>query len=61
MKPIPVALIIFWIILIKFPEIIAYLIWGLLIFIWVNMLIFMRAVKKWKQDYVKFWKYKIFR
>jgi len=61
MKPIPIALIIFWIIIIKFPEIIAYLIWWLLIFIWVNMLIFMRAVKKWKENYVKFGNYKIFR
>ncbi len=61
MKIIPVLLIIFWIIIIKFPEIIAYLIWWLLIFIWLNMIIFMKWVKKWKDNYVKFGNYKIFR
>ncbi len=61
MKTIPITLIIFWIVVIIFPKIISYLIWWLLIFIWFNMLIFMRAVKKWKENYVKFGKYKIFR
>lgn len=61
MKTIAITLIIFWIIIIFFPEIIAYLIWWLLIFIWINMFIFIKAVKKWKEDYVRFGNYKIFR
>ena len=61
MKIIPIALIIFWIIIIKFPEIIAYLIWWFMIFIWINILIFSKMVKKGKEDYVKFGSYKIFR
>jgi len=61
MKTIPISLIIFWIIIIIFPKIIAWLIWWFLIFVWINILIFMKVQKKWKDDYVKFWKYKIFR
>ena len=61
MKTIPLLLIIFWIIIIVFPEIIAYLIGGFLIFIWLNILIFSRMIKKWKNKYVKFGDYKIFR
>ena len=61
MKTIPFILIIFWIIIIRFPEIIAYLIGGFLIFIGLNMFIFMKWVKKWKESYVKFGNYKIFR
>jgi len=63
MRIFPIALIIFWIIIIKFPEIIAYLIGGLLIFIGLNILIFFGWFKKQgsKEEYVKFGKYKIFR
>lgn len=56
------VLIIFWIILIKFPEIIAYLIWWFVIFIGLNILIFSIFIKKKNvKSHVKFWDYKIFR
>ncbi len=61
MKIFPFFLIFFWIIIIIFPEIIAYLIGWLMIFIGLNILLFMRTVKKWKESYVKFGNYKIFR
>lgn len=61
MKTLPVLLIVFWFIIILAPEILAYLIGGFFIFVWLNMLIFIKKVKWSKEDYVKFWKYKIFR
>jgi hypothetical protein len=68
MKLIPIFLIIFWIIIIAAPEILAYLLWGLFIFLWLNGLIlwgiFKKASSKWKtqwDDYVQFGKYKIFK
>lgn len=65
MKLIPILLIIFWIVVIAAPEILAYLIWWFFIFIWLNMLFFSLAfTKKWKgskESYVKFWNYKIYR
>ncbi len=62
MKPLAIFLILFWIILIIFPEIIAYILGWLLIFIWVNMVAFLKTKKnKHGDDYVKFWKYKIYR
>lgn len=62
MKPFAILLIIFWIIVIVFPTIIAYLIWSFFIFIWINILMFFRQItsKKWEQ-YVKFWDYKIYK
>lgn len=61
MKIFPIALIIFWIIIIKFPEILAYLIWGFFIFIWFNILLFFWFRKNSEENYVKFGKYKIYR
>ncbi len=61
MKIFPYALIIFWIIIILAPAILAYLIWWFFIFVWINILAFFQNVK-WKDDnYVKFGKYKIYR
>jgi len=64
MKLFPIALIIFWLIIIAAPEILAYLLWGFFIFIWLNMFAFFWMFKKkWPkwEDYVKFGKYKIYR
>ena len=68
MNKIWLILAIFWIIVIAYPEIIAYLIWWLLIFIWLNLFILTKATKTsfWQkktsmEDFVKFWDYKIFR
>jgi hypothetical protein len=61
MKILPVFLIVFWIIIVMMPEILAYLIWGLFIFIWLNLLLFFRKAKSMNENYVKFGKYKIFR
>lgn len=61
MKTIPVVLIIFWVIIIMFPDIIAYLIWWFMIFVWINIFAFSKMVKKGNEDYVKFGNYKIFR
>lgn len=64
MKLFPIWLIIFWLIIVYNPDIIAYLLWWLLIFIWLNILIFSsmfnKKSKKW-DNYVKFGNYKIFR
>jgi len=65
MKFIPVLLIIFWIVILIAPEILAYLIGWFFIFIWLNMLVFTWVFMwKWKaskENYVKFGKYKIYR
>ena len=64
MKLLPISLIIFWIIIIAAPEILAYLLWGFFIFIWINMLAFFWIFKKKDksgENYVKFWNYKIYR
>lgn len=61
MRTIPISLIVFWIIIIVFPEIIAYLIGSVFIIIWINILIFSKSFKSWKEEYVKFGKYKIYR
>lgn len=53
-----------WIIIIIFPDIIAYIIWWLLLFFWLNIIfakyLFNKASKSW-EIYVKFWKYKIYK
>ncbi len=56
-------LVVFWVTLIVFPDILAYLLWGFFIFLWINILIFFRAIKSKKSEnnYVKFGKYKIYR
>jgi len=61
MKAFPIILIIFWIIIIMAPEILAYLLWGFFIFVGLNMLLFFKTVKSAKENYVKFGNYKIFR
>lgn len=61
MRIFPLALIIFWIIIILAPAILAYLLGWLFVFIWLNILIFFGFKKKNNDNYVKFWKYKIFR
>ena len=65
---IPTWLIIFWLIVIFAPQLIAYLIWGFIIFIWLNAWYISYRIKKAKKEatenkkeYVKFWDYKIFR
>lgn len=68
MKLVPIFLIIFGIIIIAAPEILAYLLGGFFIFLGINGLIlgglFSKA-KKWSahhwDDYVQFGKYKIFK
>lgn len=55
-------LFIFGIVVIFNPNIIAYLIWGLLVFIGLNMFLASLFLKKAsKESFVKFWDYKIFR
>lgn len=62
MKTLPFLLILFWIIVIMFPDLLSYLLWGFFIFIWFNILFLGLFFKKPTNDnYVKFWKYKIFR
>ena len=69
MKLLPIFLIIFWIIIISAPEILAYLLWGLFIFLGLNGLLVWGLFNKmrWKSakpnwdDYVQFGKYKIFK
>jgi len=69
MKLIPIFLIIFWIIIISAPEILAYLLWGFFVFLWINGLLLWGLFNKmkgksWKpqwDDYVQFGKYKIFK
>ena len=63
MKTLPIALIVFWIIIIVFPAILAILLWWFFIVVGINILIFFKWIK-WKKDwdnYVKFGNYKIFR
>jgi hypothetical protein len=61
MRIFPMALIIFWVIIILAPAILAYLIGWFFIFVWLNILIFFKWVKWNKEEYVKFGKYKIYR
>ena len=61
MKIFPILLIIFWVVVIIAPEILAYLIGGFFIFVWLNILVFFRSIKGSKENYVKFGKYKIYR
>jgi len=64
MKLFPVTLIIFWIILIVFPEIIAYLLGWFFVFIGINMLLITTSFGKKKSgddEFIKFGKYKIYR
>ena len=65
---IPTWLIIFWLIIIFAPEIIAYAIWGFILFIWLNAWFISYQLNKKKKskkenekEYIKFWEYKIYR
>ena len=60
--------LIFWIIIIKFPEIIAYMIWWLFVIIWITTLLAHFAMKKNQKqnkksewEYFTFWGYKIYK
>lgn len=57
-------LVISGIIIIVYPQIIAYMIWGLLLFFGLNILfakyLFSKKQKTW-ENYVKFWNYKIYK
>lgn len=56
------VLLVFWLIIIFFPEIIAYLIGWFFVFIWLNMLVFFWWKKTWGDwSYVQFWNYKIYK
>lgn len=64
MKLFPLTLIAFWIILIVFPEIIAYLIGWFFIVVGINMLAitsFFGKKKDQNGDYIKFGSYKIYK
>lgn len=58
-----IFLIIFWIIIVKFPEIISYLIWWFMVFVGINIIIskYLFFRQKSGKDYVAFWKYKIYK
>lgn len=64
MPAIGVLLVVSGVIIIAWPEIIAYMIGGLLLFFWLNIIfakyLFNRA-QKWGDNYVKFGKYKIYK
>lgn len=67
MKLFPLGLILFGTIIILKPEIVAYLIGGLFVFIGMNLLVFNGMFQFWKKstgekdDYIKVGKYKIYR
>lgn len=64
MKLLGIILIIIGWIIIAFPDILAYLLAFFLIITWLKLLIawnIMWWTKSWKDDYVQFWKYKIFK
>ena len=56
-------LIIFWVIVILFPSILVFLIGWFFIFLGINILTLVTLVSKskTKDEYIKFWKYKIYR
>jgi len=58
------CLIVFWVIIIAFPAILVFLIWGFFIFLWINLItlgvLASKKPKEW-ESYVKFWNYKIYR
>ena len=56
-------LIIFWVIVILFPSILVFLIGWFFIFLGINILTLGTLVwkSKTKDEYIKFWKYKIYR
>lgn len=69
MKFMGIFLIIFWLIIIAYPEFLAYLIWGFFLFIGLNIVLFnlgIKAMKKWNNtdtrgNFFNFGKYKIYK
>ena len=69
MKFMWIFLSIFWLIIISYPEFLAYLIWGFFLFIGLNIVLFnlwIGSMKKgWNADerwnFFKVWKYKIYK
>jgi len=64
MKVFGITLLIMWAIIIAFPDILAYLLAVFFIISWINLIIAwskMWSFKNWKEEYVQFWKYKIFK
>jgi hypothetical protein len=69
MKFAGIFLVVFWILIISYPEFLSYLIWGFFLFIGLNIVLFNLSLsgmkKKWKTDnrwsFFKFWKYKIYK
>ncbi len=64
MKYTGLMLILFWIINILFPDILAYVLGGVSILIWVWIILWGFRIgkkKKYEEPYVKFWNYKIYR
>lgn len=65
MKFLSIFLIIFWLIIIIYPEFLAFLIGMFFMFIWLNM--FLVSIRFWKwvnqnwDEFVKFWKYVIYK
>ena len=58
MKAYAISLILVWVIIIIFPDILAYLLAGFLIYTWIIMLFISNWVHK-KQSWVRMWKFKI--
>ncbi len=66
MKVFAVGLIVFGLIIVYFPDILAYLLGGFFVFLGVNMLLisWVFGTKKSSsggEEFIKFWKYKIYR
>lgn len=59
-----IILIVSGVIIITWPQIIAYMLWGLLLFFWLNIIFtsfLLSKNKKQGSNYVKFWNYKIYK
>ena len=69
MKYTGIFLAIFWLIIIAYPEFLAYLIWGFFLFLGLNIILFNLKLssfqKNWNTDdrweYIKIGKYKIYK
>lgn len=65
MKFLSIFLIIFWLIIIIYPEFLAFLIGIFFMFIWLNMFLVSLRFGKWVnqswEEFVRFWKYVIYK
>lgn len=69
MKFAGIFLVVFWILIINYPEFLSYLIGGFFLFVGLNIVLFNLSLssmkKKWNSDerwsFFKFWKYKIYK